>query len=151
MSYSIDANLLVYASDLASPKHEAASAFVSEIGSDPDILCLTWPTVMAYLRIVTHPSIVAHPLSPDLAWNNIRSLMDLPRTRMISEDEDFASIFEEVSGATITRGNLVPDAHLVALLRLHGVTRLYTHDSDFRKFGGIEVIDPLRGGWRRSK
>jgi hypothetical protein len=41
------------------------------------------------------------------------------------------------------RGNLVPDAHLAALLRQHGISRLYTHDRDFRKFDFLEVIDPI--------
>ncbi|MEZ5727160.1 MAG: type II toxin-antitoxin system VapC family toxin [Burkholderiaceae bacterium] len=40
------------------------------------------------------------------------------------------------------RGNLVPDAHLAAVLVQHGVTRIYTHDQDFRKFDALEVIDP---------
>lgn len=41
------------------------------------------------------------------------------------------------------RGNLVPDAHLAALLRQRGVPRLYTIDRDFRKFDFLEVIDPF--------
>jgi len=39
--------------------------------------------------------------------------------------------------------NLVPDAHLAALLRHHGVKRLYTHDRDFLKFPFLDVRDPL--------
>jgi predicted nucleic acid-binding protein len=39
------------------------------------------------------------------------------------------------------RGNLVPDAHVAALLRQHGVRRLCTADRDFRKFDFLEVAD----------
>lgn len=42
-----------------------------------------------------------------------------------------------------TRGNLVPDAHLAAVLSQHGVVTLYTHDRDFRKFSFLDVRDPL--------
>jgi predicted nucleic acid-binding protein len=42
-----------------------------------------------------------------------------------------------------TRGNLVPDAHLAALLSQHGVVTLCTHDRDFRKFSFLDVRDPL--------
>jgi len=41
------------------------------------------------------------------------------------------------------RGNLVPDAHLVALLLQHGVTTLWTHDRDFRSFEGARARDPF--------
>jgi uncharacterized protein len=43
----------------------------------------------------------------------------------------------------VPRGNLVPDAHVVALMLQHDVPTIYTHDRDFRRFDGIDVIDPL--------
>jgi len=42
-----------------------------------------------------------------------------------------------------TRGNLVPDTQLAALLHLHGIRVLYTHDRDFLKFPFLTVRDPL--------
>lgn len=42
-----------------------------------------------------------------------------------------------------TRGNLVPDAHLVALMRQHGVRTIYTRDRDFRRFDEISAVDPF--------
>ena len=47
-----------------------------------------------------------------------------------------------------TRGNLVPDTHLAALLRQHGVATLYTRDRDFRRFDFLSVIDPLEDAVR---
>jgi hypothetical protein len=43
----------------------------------------------------------------------------------------------------VVRGNLVPDAHLVSLMRENGVATLWTHDFDFRKFEGIGIRDPF--------
>jgi predicted nucleic acid-binding protein len=37
----------------------------------------------------------------------------------------------------------VPDAHLAALLRQHGVGTLYTNDRDFRRFDFLRVINPF--------
>jgi hypothetical protein len=48
-----------------------------------------------------------------------------------------------VSGLIPVRGSLVPDAHLAALLRQHGVATLYTRDRDFLKFGFLDVRDPF--------
>lgn len=41
------------------------------------------------------------------------------------------------------RGNLVPDAHLVALMHQYGVRTIISHDRDFKKFDGIRVEDPF--------
>lgn len=41
------------------------------------------------------------------------------------------------------RDNHVPAAHLVAVLRQHGVVELRTHGRDFRRFDFLQVVDPL--------
>ena len=66
-----------------------------------------------------------------------------PSCRVIAEEEGFWDVYREVTKDVPTKGNLVPDAHLVALLSQHGVVKLYTHDRDFRKFSFLDVRDPL--------
>ena len=62
---------------------------------------------------------------------------------MVSEEEGFLDIYEEVSGMVTARGNLVPDAHLAALLKQHGVAVLYSMDNDFRRFPFLSVKNPF--------
>lgn len=143
MSYSIDVNVLVYASDRRSERHASAIRFLEGRASDPELFCVAWATLVSYLRIATHPGIFAHPLSPSEALANVQSLLSLPRVRVLSEGEGFLEVYRVVSGKFPVRGNLVPDAHLAALLRQHDVRRLYTTDADFRKFDFLEVRDPF--------
>ena len=143
MSYSVDVNILLYASDTSSPKHAEGIRFLKQRASDPDLFCIAWSTLIAFLRIATHPGIFAQPLSPDDALRNVESLLSLPRVRLLSEGEGFLEVYREVTARFPVRGNLVPDAHLAALLRQHGVRRLYTVDRDFRKFDFLEVADPF--------
>lgn len=144
MSYSVDTNILLYASDEASPEHGAARRFLEERAEDPDLFCLAWITVLGYQRIVTHPGIFSKPLSPQLAWQNVRNLLSLPRVRMVGEGQNFAEDFESLGKDIVIRGNLVPDAHLATILRENGVGLIYTMDTDFRKFPFLKVINPLR-------
>jgi predicted nucleic acid-binding protein len=51
--------------------------------------------------------------------------------------------YRHVTGETPVRGNLVPDAHVAAILLQHGVRTLYTSDRDFRKFSTLDVRDPF--------
>jgi uncharacterized protein len=60
-----------------------------------------------------------------------------------AEETGFLKVYREVTGSLPVRGKLVPDAHLVALLRQHGARTLYTRDGDFRKFPFVDVRDPF--------
>jgi hypothetical protein len=143
MSYSIDTNILLYASDEESPHHKRAKRFMEERRDDPDLLCLTWGTLMGYQRIATHPSIFRNPLNAHQAWGNVEGLLALPRCRIIQEQEEFDKEYAELTRLLVVKGNLVPDAHLATILRQHGVSRIYTADADFRKFEFLEVMNPL--------
>jgi toxin-antitoxin system PIN domain toxin len=143
MSYSVDVNVLLYASDTSSLRHVASREFLDGRAADPDLLCLAWPVLMAYQRIVTHPGIFEHPLTPHAALGNVAALLALPRSRIVVEEPGFLETYREITGGFPVRGNLVPDAHLAALLRQHGVRTLYTSDRDFLKFGFLDVRDPF--------
>ena len=143
MSYSLDVNLLLYASDRSSDRHEAANRFVESCAAGPELLFLAWPTLIAYLRIATHPRIFAAPVSPDEAMANVSALLALPHVRAVSELEGFVDAYKQVTGELIVRGNLVTDAHLAAILFQHGIRTLYSNDRDFRKFTSLDVRDPF--------
>lgn len=142
MSATLDANVLVYASDVRSEVHEAAEALVRRLAAGPDILYLFWPTLLGYLRIVTHPGILTAPLSPAIAFRNVEALLDRPHVRAPGEADGFWPIFRATAGEQ-PRGNEVPDAHLAALMRQHGVRLIWTRDRGFRRFPGIEARDPF--------
>ena len=142
MSATLDANILIYASNEAEPLHEQARALLQRLASGPELVYLFWPTIMGYLRIMTHPGILPHPRSAREAAANIGLLLAQPHVRAPGEDEGFWALFRATAGAH-ARGNDVPDAHLAALLRQHGVRTIYTRDRGFRRFPGIESRDPF--------
>jgi len=143
MSRTIDANVLLFASDAASPHHQAANAALQSLAAGPEIVYLFWPMAMAYLRIATHPSVFTRPLSLAEATANLEGLLGRPHVRTAGEGEAFWRRFREVADDARPTGNLVPDAHLAALMLEHGVGTLVTHDRDFRRFRGITIDDPF--------
>jgi uncharacterized protein len=143
VSYAIDVNILLYASDTDSPMHDRASNFLRQCVSGREVFCLAWVSLMSYLRMATHPAIFSRPLAHEEAARNIEALLAVPHCRVISEEERFWDRYRQVSQDLPIRGNLVPDAHLAALLSQHGVVTLYTHDRDFRRFDFLDVRDPL--------
>ena len=122
MSFAVDANLLVYASDRDSPVHERAVAFLRTCVEGTEMFCLAWVTVFAYLRIVTHPAVFRRPLSPDEAMDNMDSLLGLPHVQVFGEDDRFGRRCRDTA---------------------HGISTLHTRDRDFLRFDFLSVIDPL--------
>ena len=142
MSSAVDVNVLLDASDSSSRFHEQARATLDRLVAGPDLLYLFWPVLMGYLRMATHPSVFPRPISPAEAAANVGELLALPHARTVGEEEGFWDIYRAAVSGVAVRGNLVPDAHLVALMRQHGVTKLWTRDRDFRKFDAIKVEGP---------
>lgn len=143
MSYAVDVNVLLYASDASSPFSKQARAFLKGCAAGPEVLCFAWPTLFAYMRLATHPAIFSSPLSPDDTEANVDSLLAIPHVRVLSEKEGFWDVYRDVTRSLAVRGNDVPDAHLAALLRQHDVPTLYTNDRDFRKYPFLKVVNPF--------
>ncbi|MGL5816148.1 MAG: TA system VapC family ribonuclease toxin [Phycicoccus sp.] len=143
MSVTVDTNVLVYASDTGSSRHRAAAGLIARLAVENRLVTLLWPSIMGYLRIVTNPRILDRPLSPADAMGNVDRLLALAHVRCVGESDRFWRTYRETADAVVPRGNLVPDAHLVALMREHGVREIWTHDRDFRLFDGIVVRDPF--------
>lgn len=142
MSASVDANILVYAANERDPAHTRAREVIDRLAAGPELLYLFWPTIMAYLRITTSAHVLRVPLQPERAIENIETLLRLPHVVTATEGVAFWQTYRESGGLSV-RGNLVPDAHLAALMRENGVRTLYTRDRGFRRFEFLDVRDPF--------
>lgn len=143
MSFTLDANLLLDASDEASEHHAQARSFLDDVAGGDEIVYVFWPTVMAYLRIATHASIFETPLPPADAVANIDRLLSLPQVQTVGEQDRFWPSYRRIAIESDVRGNLVPDAHVVTLMIENGVRTIWTRDRDYRRFPGIDARDPF--------
>jgi toxin-antitoxin system PIN domain toxin len=143
LSFTLDANLLLHASDETSPYHSRARDALDEAALGDELLYLFWPTLMAYLRIATHPAVFDKPFLPSDAVGNVEQLLSLPHVQTSGEQDRFWTAYRRVAADSDARGNLLSDAHLVALMTENGVRTIWTHDRDYRRFSGIVVWDPF--------
>jgi len=143
LSYSVDVNILLHASNRSSEHFSVAEAFLNDCLGRDELFCVAYPTVMGYLRIATHPRIFPQPLSPAEALENMRNLAQAAHVRLIGEAQSFLDGYTEVTALQPARGNDVPDAHLATILRQHGVRLLYTTDRDFDRFPFLITRNPL--------
>lgn len=143
MSFGVDVNLLLYASDASSARHAESRLFVERCLDGPEVCCFAWQTLMSYVRLATHPAISAKPLSHRQAVADVQRLLAPPHVRTVVETDSFWPAYLQISAVLPLRGKLVPDAHLAAIMQCNGIKTLYTHDRDFRRFPFLDVRDPL--------
>lgn len=140
----VDANLLIYAYDGSSPSHEAARTWLEEAVSGYEPVGLAWQTVLAFLRIVTHPRVFERPLLIDEAVAIVSTWLGQPSVRLLQPTDRHWTLLSRLLPHAQARGPLVMDAHLAALAIEHGAT-LHTTDRDFRRFSDLRVVHPLEG------
>lgn len=143
MSATLDANILLHASDERSPLQAQALEFLRAVAQGPELLYVFWPTAMAYIRVATHPAVFDSPLPLATAIANVGRLLALPHVQTAGESERFWERFTDVASDSDPRCNLVSDAHIVAPIIENGVRTIWTHDRDYRRFGGTRVRDPF--------
>jgi toxin-antitoxin system PIN domain toxin len=141
MSRTVDVNVLLYASDASSPDHAAAATTLERLAAGPELLTLFWPTLIAYLRMATNPSIFNRPLTMEQAMGNVEALLARPNVRVVGAGDTFWRSFRAVADDARPVGNLVPDAFIAALMLEHGVSTIVTRDRDFRRFRHVRIED----------
>jgi hypothetical protein len=136
----VDANLLVYASAPETPQHTAARDWLDECLNGTARVGLPWPSLLAFMRIVSNPRLFEHASLAD-AREQVRSWLSLPTTWVPSPTDAHAGILDELlAGESAHR--LVPDAHLAALALEHGLV-LCSSDGDFARFPQLRWENPL--------
>jgi toxin-antitoxin system PIN domain toxin len=142
----VDTNILLYGVNEDAPEHGAAHRFLERIGQVADPWYLTDGIVYEFLRVATHPKVFPQPLTWRDALAFVEPLLDADNVHVLQATDQHWALLADVLG-TLTRpsGNLFFDIRTVVLMREHGIRRIFTTDTDFLQFAGIEVHDPLRG------
>jgi hypothetical protein len=145
----VDANLLVYAHVSASPEHERARAWLDEQLNGSARVGLPWPSLLAFLRLVTNPRVFERPESVSRAWQQVLEWLNCETVWTPEPTERHAEVLGELLLAPGVQANLVPDAHLAALALEHGLT-LCSTDGDFARFTRLRWHNPIAGSPRSS-
>jgi hypothetical protein len=103
-----------------------------------------WPSLLAFLRLVTNPRVFERPASPRAAWQQVEEWLDCEAAWIPAPTDRHREVLGRLLGETNASANLVPDAHLAALAIEHGL-RLASTDGNFARFAGLHFENPLAG------
>ncbi len=143
MATALDTNIFMYAHFDRFSEHTKTRAFLTTLLKQPEPFYMSWQIYYEYLRLVTHPKILTHPLSLAEATNTMKPYIQNPHCQILVESEQHHDIFVELTKKFPTaKGNFIHDCHYAALLYEYGVTSITTADSDFMKFDFLRVNNP---------
>ncbi|MGE5233578.1 MAG: TA system VapC family ribonuclease toxin [Acidobacteriota bacterium] len=143
----VDANLLVYAYSSAMPQQRAAHRWLDDQLNAGTPVGLPWPSLLAFLRLVSDPRIFPRAQRLDRAWLQVEAWLSAESAWIPQPGARHAAILGELlTDAGSPR--LVNDAHLAALAIEHGLL-LCSTDRDFARFRGLRWENPLDAGQRR--
>jgi uncharacterized protein len=95
--------------------------------------------------VATHPKVFPQPLVWREALDFLLPILEIDQVGMLrAGDRHWALLADILAESTHPSGNLFFDVRTVVLMREHGIRRIYTTDTDFLQFNGIEVVNPLR-------
>jgi toxin-antitoxin system PIN domain toxin len=137
----VDANLLIYAHVREFAEHSAARVWLDEQLNEQPRVGLPWPSLLAFMRIITNGRVFERPLSSQKAWAQVEAWLDAPASWIPTPGTQHAAILASLV-PQISRPHLVPDAHLAALAIEHGLT-LCSTDGDFARFEDLAWENPL--------
>lgn len=140
----VDANILIYAVNSDAEHHESSRRWLEQALSGTEPIGLTWSVLLAFLRITTHRGILQRPLAIADALAYIDSWLQQPPVELVVPGPNHWEILRSLIATSGTGGNLTSDAHLAAHALESGWTLVST-DHDFRRFSGIDVLNPTSG------
>jgi uncharacterized protein len=144
--YALDTNLLIYAHNTASPFHLQAKVFIEKVMNERDdeghlSICIPGQVLMEFLNVITRHQLES-PLSLHDAMQLVQAYIDTGVTILYPKSTQLTTLLALLK--SVTTRQKVFDVALVATLKDHGISGLYTvNTGDFQQFTFLDVKNPL--------
>ena len=133
---------MVYAHNTAAGHHDTARDWWQTAARGPEVIGVPWVVVLAFVRLLSSPRVVPNPARASVLMAIMEEILLLPAVKPAVPGSRHASIMKrlfEESGGT---GRLATDVHIAALALEFDAT-VATNDTDFSRFAGLKIVNPL--------
>ena len=137
-----DLNLLVYTYNDGAPYHEPARLWWEGLVNGAERVGVPWVVTTGFVRLMTHPSVLAQPTSSANAVDYVREWFSYAHVMPINPGADHLKHFHQNLGAAGVGANLVTDAHIAAVA-MEYQAEVHSNDTDFGRFPGLRWRNPL--------
>ena len=137
-----DLNLLIYAYNASSADHETAARWLYDALLGSEEVGLAWAVVLGFVRLLSSDRVVLSPDRPETLIGIVESWFRLPGVRAVTPGVDHLAIARRLFRESGAGYRMTTDIHLAALAMEFGAT-LYSNDTDFGRFPGLDWKNPL--------
>ena len=143
---SIDANLLLYAFNSASPWHDRSRAWLTSI-QDNESVAISELILAEFYGLLRNPAVLKHPLPADEAVEVIQTFRRHPRWRLIGFPIESRPLHDALWQKARTKDfafRKLYDARSALTMTTQGVTEFATVNvKDFDGLGFLKVWNPI--------
>ncbi len=137
---ALDTNVIIAALVSSCPDHDKA---VKGLDAINDSLCTTPTNIGETLRLLTHPRVFERPLKLSKAVSHFSSFLNCRSIIILDEPTDWWKELDQAEkDVPGLKGNEIFDARIALCLKAHGVKRIFTWDSDFKKYSFLRTVKP---------
>jgi predicted nucleic acid-binding protein len=138
----VDTNVLIFATNSASPWHLAVSDTLQEARRSGIELIISPQVIREYLVAATRPGSNATTLPLAAILTNVQTFHT--NFQMVEDNALVsAKLIDLVSQVTVS-GKQIHDANIVATMQIHNISHLLTHNTaDFARFAHLITLLPL--------
>ena len=137
----LDANLLIYIYDLASPHNGPATEWFEALLSSPELVGIPLLSIAAFLRVMTDRRLPMK-MTPDEAVSIVEEWLSLPQVRLLLPGPRHWSLLRALIADGQITGKLLTDAQIAAIALEYG-GEVQTTDRDFDRFSSVPSVNPL--------
>ena len=137
-----DINLLVYAYNKLAPDHVAARGWWEGLVNGLEPIGVPWVVSTGFVRLMTHPSVLASPVPPSAAIEHVRGWFQYPHVTPVNPSAEHLDHLQRNLVAAGVGAALVSDAHIAALA-MEYQAEVHSNDTDFGRFPGLRWRNPL--------
>ena len=137
-----DLNLLIYVYNQEAPLHDSARSWWERLLNGTEPVGVPWVVVTGFIRLLTRPSVLSRPATPQQAVTEVERWFQLPHVSPLLPGPEHLQHLRATLGVAGAGTNLVTDAHVAALAIEHDA-ELHSNDKDFARFPGLRWRNPL--------
>ena len=138
-----DLNLLVYAFNASARHHDAAKAWWEELLNSEQAVGIPWIVHLGFLRLMTGRHVLLQPLPASDALELVEEWYEQPNVRLLPTGTSTRTLLAGLVASHGLCGGMITDAAIAAAALIHNA-ELHTNDTDFSRFPGLSVHNPLR-------
>jgi predicted nucleic acid-binding protein len=142
MTTLLDTNILTRMAQPGDPMHKTAADATDELRRQGEVLCVVPQNCYEFWVAATRPTAQnGLGFTPPQAQTELARLKGL--FKLLDETAAFLLQWERLVAQYQVSGKNAHDAHLVAAMMVHGISRILTFNvADFQRYQGIIVLDP---------